>query len=115
MVCFLIFFIFVGVYNLGTRAYIYHTPSLFYLCFSFKMLSYSGLACRYVQKNNWDKDCIDWARRMHRRHTVQGCDMKVIKGSVRFITSLRVADFCASRQDKRTRITAYLRYAADID
>lgn len=70
------------------------------------MLSYSGIACRYVQKINWDKDCIDWAHRMHHRHTVQGCDMKVIKGSVRFITSLRVADFCASRQDKRTRLTA---------
>lgn len=76
-----------GVYSLGTRAYISHTPhktAFFYLCFSFKMLSYSGIACRYVQKLDWDRDCIDWAHRMHRRHTVlvQGCGMKIMKVSV---------------------------------
>lgn len=55
IVSFLIFFflfcvfVFVRVHSLGTCAYICHIPPkecFIYLCFSFKMLSYSGLACR---------------------------------------------------------------------
>lgn len=51
---------------------------------------------------------------MHRRHTVQGYDMKIIRVSKRFIKLSKVDYFIATRGDKWS-IVAYLSYAVGID
>lgn len=58
-------------------------------------------------------DCIDWAQRMHCRHTVQGYDMEIIRVSKRLITLSKVDYFMATRGDKWS--IAYLGYAVGID